>query len=731
MKKPKIVYQLDEMDCGPSCLATICKFYKKKISLSFLREKCFINKTGVNLLGISQAANEIGFDTKSVKVSLKDLKNNPNIFPCVLHWNQSHFVVLYKIKKNFNGQYIYYIADPSHGYVKLKEDEFKSIWTAEEKGIALLLTPTVQFYNQEDIEDISSVSYFIKYLKPFKKKIYLIFITLFLSSVLTFLFPFLTQKIIDEGIKNKNLNLVSLLLLSQLSLFFGSTIFEIIRNRIFLLVGTRININIISDFLEKLMTMSLKYFETKKTGDLIQRIYDHKRIEEFLTSQSIMTLFSLVTFSVFFGVLMYYSLDIVVIYVSLTLLSLLWTFYFFEKRKQIDYHKFRLLAESQNTTYEMITSMSEIKLNGFEAFKKNKWENTQENLFKVNIKSLTLDQYQLSGFDFLNNFKNIIITFFVAQMVIKNQLTLGALVSISFIVGEMNNPIKRLITFFRTFQDAQLSFNRLNEIHNQQNSVDKRDEIYPARKNKFEKGIILENVSFQYYGPKSPFALNNISLVIPRNKVTAIVGESGSGKTTLLKLLLKYNYPTEGMIFIDDKNLNSLLLEDWRNDFGIVMQEGLIFSETIERNIATSEEEIDYEKLYKSIEIANLTEYIQSLPLGIKTKIGSSGIGVSGGQKQRLLIARSVYKNPDFIFFDEATSSLDAENEKKIINNLDVFFKNKTVIVIAHRLSTVKNADQIVVLKKGEVSEIGTHKELLKNKSTYYSLIKNQLELDN
>lgn len=733
MPKFKIVYQLDEMDCGPSCLVMLAKHYGKKISLSFLRERSFITKNGVSLLGISQAAQYIGFETISAKLTLEKLKDKKEDIPCIIHWNQAHFAVLYKIRKSkLTKKYYFYVADPAHGLIKINEEGFKQGWISiNDKGVALFLATTDAFYKQKEIKEKTNFSYLFNYIRPFKWQMLKIFASLLIGSLITLIFPFLTENLVDKGINPRNINFVSLILLAQLSLFFGHTILEIIRNRILLHVGSRININIISDFLGKLMHMPLKYFDAKRIGDLTQRIQDHKRIESFLTSQSIQTLFSIINFSVFFGVLAYYNWFILIIYISITFLSILWVLYFQKQRKILDYNRFELLADNQSTTYELITGMQEIKLNSFEAYKQNQWKEVQEKLLKVNIKVLSLDQFQLSGYDFLNNIKNIIVTFIVAQNVINGSLTLGSMLSISYIIGEMNSPINQLISFFRSLQDAKLSFSRLNEVHNFEEATipslientDKQDEN--------KEGILLNDLSFQYEGPKSPFVLKNINQFIPENKVTAIVGSSGSGKTTLLKILLKYYEPVNGSISINNIDLKDMSLEDWRKDYGVVMQEGFIFSETIERNIATSDNEIDFEKLNKAIKTANLTDYIDNLPLGTKTKIGSSGNGISGGQKQRILIARAVYKNPKYLFFDEATSSLDAENEKIIMGNLNAFFEDKTVIIVAHRLSTVKNADQIIVLKKGEIVETGNHQQLVNSKGDYFNLIKNQLELGN
>ena len=561
------------------------------------------------------------------------------------------------------------------------------------------------------------------------------FFLLLLGTGTTLVFPILTQKLIDEGVSQKNLSVISYILLAQLAFFFGNIIFGIFRNWIMLVVGTKINIQIISDFFKKLLKLPIKFFDTKLMGDFNQRIQDHERIEQFLTSQSLLTLFSIVTFSVFFGVLWHYDYRILGVYILLTVLSVTWSLFWLKKRKILDYFRFQQKSENQESIYEIINGVSEMKLNQFEDFKRREWEQIQQKLFKINIRILKLDQIQLSGFDFINQFKNIVVTFLAASFVVKGHMTLGALISVSYIIGQMNSPVSQLISFFRSLQDAKLSLARLNEVQNhpeeeQENQVPLLSKKY-TEQNDVEKGIYFKDVSFQYEGPQSPFVLKDINLFIPEGKVTAIVGASGSGKTTLIKMLLKFYEPVNGEINFNHLNINDISPLDLRKNCGVVMQDGFIFSDTIERNIATSDENIDDTKLEKALQTANIKSFVEELPLGLNTKIGTSGNGISGGQKQRILIARAVYKNPHFIFFDEATSALDAENEKIIHDNLQSFFKGKTVIIVAHRLSTVKNADQIIVLKNGEIVEHGNHQELVSRKADYYNLVKNQLELGN
>ena len=575
----------------------------------------------------------------------------------------------------------------------------------------------------------------LKYLRPHQSQMGWMLFLLTLGTLSTLVFPILTQKLIDEGVSKKNLSVITVILLAQLAFFFGNIVINIFRNWIMLVVGTKINIQIISDFLKKLLKLPLKFFDTKLMGDFYQRIQDHERIESFLTSQSLLTLFSIITFTAFFGVLWYYDFRILAVYMILTIISVLWSLYWMRKRKILDYFRFQQRSENQESIYEIINGVSEMKLNQFEDFKRKEWENIQQKLFKINIRILKLDQVQLSGFEFINQLKNILVTFLSAYFVIKGHMTLGALLSVSYIIGQMNSPVSQLINFFRSLQDAKLSLARLNEVQN--NPEEEQENQVPllsqksTEQNGIKKGIYFKNVSFQYEGPQSPYVLKDINLFIPDGKITAIVGASGSGKTTLMKMLLKFYEPVKGEIKFNHLNLSEISPIDLRKNCGVVMQDGFIFSDTIERNIATNDENIDYEKLNTALETANIKSFVEELPLGLNTKIGASGNGISGGQKQRILIARAVYKNPHFILFDEATSALDAENEKIIHDNLQSFFRGKTVIIVAHRLSTVKNADQIIVLKNGQIVEQGNHQELVSKKADYFNLVKNQLELGN
>jgi ATP-binding cassette subfamily B protein len=735
MKKIILALQYDSMDCGPACIKMITRYFGKKYPLQFLRELSNISKDGVSLFGISEALIELGFKVRGAKLSVNELKNEFNS-PCILHWNQNHFIVLRKITKvALRNKYYYHIADPAHGFLKISEESFKNTWLSDgNEGIALFFEPTQEFYKKEPPkENKLNSKYLFKYLNPYKKQLLFLFLFLLLGSSLTLIFPFLTEALIDKGVNAKNLNFISIILLAQLGVFLGTIFIDIFRNWIMLYVGTHLSITIISEFLKKMLQLPIGFFDTKLMGDFRQRIQDNDRIEEFLTSHSLITFFSIITFSVFFGVLWYYDYKILLVYLLFTILSISWSFFWLKKRKILDYYRFQHKSENQESIYEMLNGVTEMKLNQFEDFKRLQWESIQKKLFKLNIKILKLDQIQLSGFGFLNQLKNILVTFLAATYVIQDKMTLGALLSISYIIGQMNSPVNQLVDFFRSLQDAKLSLERLSEVQNHhkeekenQKSIAISNELIES---KSESGISLKNLSFQYEGPKSPLVLKRINMLIPNGKITAIVGASGSGKTTLMKLLLRFYDPVSGSISYSSDNILKLSPRSIRENCGVVMQDGYIFSETIERNIATGAQEIDAVKLDKACKVANIEDFVKSLPLGYKTKIGAAGYGLSGGQKQRILIARAVYKNPPYIFFDEATSSLDAENERIIHNNLQEFFKRKTVLIIAHRLSTVKNADQIFVLNKGEVVEQGNHQALVNNKDYYFNLVKNQLEL--
>ena len=724
-------HQFDAMDCGPTCLRIVSRFYGKHYNIQTLRERCYITREGVSLLGISKAAESIGFRTKGVKITFEQLSKDAPL-PAIVHWNQTHFVVVYKITGE-KGEEIIHVSDPGGGLVRFPREEFIQCWasTSEEgtkRGISLLLEPTPDFYSAADEKtDKKSFSFLFSYLRPFRKLIVQLILGLILGSLLQLVFPFLTQSLVDKGIGNRNIGFIYLVLIAQLILTLSRVSVEFIRGWILLHLGTRINISLISDFLIKLMRLPMGYFDSKMVGDLIQRIGDNRRIETFLTSTTLNVMFSLVNLVIFGIVILYYNLTIFSIFFVGSIIYTLWVWLFMKKREELDYRRFAQMAANQSNVIQLIQGMQEIKLNGCEQQKRWEWERIQEKLFRVSVKGLALSQYQQSGAVLINEFKNIFITIIAAKSVVDGNMTLGMMLAVQYIIGQLNSPIEQLISFFNLTQDAKISLDRLGEIHL------RNDEEVQENNTQSEipegKNIEISNLSFRYDEPETDLVLKDININIEAGKQTAIVGASGSGKTTLVKLLLGFYPPVKGEIRIGENNLNTFSISHWRELCGVVMQDGFIFSDTIANNIVPKVENIDKIRLLHAVTVANISDFIDSLPLGFNTKIGSEGHGLSQGQKQRILIARAVYKDPRIILLDESTNALDANNEKVILENLQEFFKGRTVVVVAHRLSTVKNADRIIVLERGKVVEVGTHQELSELKGAYYTLVKNQLEL--
>lgn len=725
--------QLDAMDCGPTCLRMIAKHYGKEYSLETLRKRSFITREGVSMLGISDAAESIGFKTMGVRISMKQLINDMPL-PCILHWNQRHFVVCYKINKTRQG-YRFHIADPASKKISYSETELKKCWIStrangEDCGAALALEPTPNFYSGTDESNKSqrSLSFFLKYLRPYRREIIQLFIGMIVASVLQLIFPFLTQGLVDIGIRGRSINFIVLILAAQLIISASQMAVEFIRSWLLLHINARVNIALISDFLIKLMKLPLSYFDSKNVGDIMQRIGDHGRIESFLMGSSISTLFSFVNFFIFAIVLAIYNPVILLIFLIGNGLYIGWVSVFMKYRRELDIRRFEQAAGEQSSLIQMITGMQEIKLNNCERQKRWQWERIQVKLFKISVKGQALGQIQQVGSVFFNQMTNIIISFIAAKCVVEGTMTLGMMVSLTYIVGALNGPVNSFIGFIRQLQDAKISLERLNEIHNRD---DEEQHIHDKIKSLPDnRDIVIENLSFSYDGAERDYVLNDINLNIPAGKVTAIVGTSGGGKTTLVKLLLGFYQPVKGRIIVGGVPLDNLNPHLWRSNTGAVMQDGFIFSDTIANNIAVAADKIDNERLKTAVETANIRNFIDSLPLGYNTKIGMEGNGISQGQRQRMLIARTVYKNPHYIFFDEATNALDANNERKIMTNLHNFYKGKTVVVVAHRLSTVCDADNIVVIDNGRIAEQGTHQQLVERKGKYYTLIKNQLELD-
>ncbi|MEM9920249.1 MAG: peptidase domain-containing ABC transporter [Bacteroidota bacterium] len=715
--------QLDGMDCGPSCLKMILEFYQKKLHISVLRELCNTSRLGVNIGDIIYAAQQTGLNAIAFKTTTNYLSDKQPL-PCIIHWRQNHYVVLYNIRK---GKYT--IGDPGHGIISLSEKEFAKNWADEsEKGIAVLLEPGEEMDNLDIFQNPTHgiVQKFKSILKPYLKQIFYLFLVILVSTAFSFIIPKTIEYMTDAGIEAKQVHIIWKVLLFQFVLFAGITLANYVQSFIQNKLSTRLSIHIISDFLKKLLNLPISFFDTKNHADIYQRIDDHSRIETFLSTKIVTFIFSVSLLVAYTTQLFLFDLYIMLGFVVLTIFSFIWFFLFQKKRQELDYRRFGLAMEERTKLNDLISGMTEVKINNAQPKQVNQWQGLQMKMYDLKLSSLQLTYSQRIGISTINQIKNIVVTFLCAYWVIEEKITFGVMLSVGYIVGQLNVPLQEIMGYFRDYQDARLSFERLNEVQlkEDENNAEKRH--FPAD---FQNGFLLKNVSFKYPGSYNPYVLNQVNLFIPKGKTTAIVGTSGSGKTTLLKLLLAFYHPQEGSILLDDIDLKDIHTDELREQCGVVMQDGYIYNASIAENIALADAKPDLERVHQALQIACLYDFVMSLPQQAETKLGDIGVDMSGGQKQRILIARAVYKNPQIIFFDEATSSLDSNNEKEIMQNLSRFLIGKTVIVIAHRLSTVKNADQIIVLNDGELIEHGSHDQLVRNRSDYYRLIKNQLEL--
>ena len=730
-KKFICLNQRDSMDCGPACLQSIAYYYGKKIEITKVRDLCHITRNGVSLLGIAKAAESLGFKTRGVKINLENLIKSNN-FPCILHWRQEHFVILYKVKIKKN-KTIFYVADPAAGNITVDEASFKKAWCShitnnEDIGVCLFLEPTLKFRNKTIVNNNNSnnsLLKFISYIKVYKKYYFQLFIGLILGAIFQLVFPFLTEKVIDKGIGHHDLNIIFIILIGFLFFIICESIVNLLRSTLLLHISARINITIVSDYLYKLLRLPLGYFDKKFTGDILQRVKDHDKIESFLVSDLLNIIYSFLTILIFGILLLIFNHYIFIIFLIGSLIYIVWILFFLKKRKIIDYRRFIISSLNQSSLYQLIMGIKDIKLNNCELEKRWEWEKIQVKLFKINISGLKLQQIQSIGGNLINEIKNILIILFSAYLVIKGEITLGSMMAIQYINGQLNTPVINIISYILSLQDAKLALDRSNEVNNENSEFDNK-QLFSEINNK-KLNISINKVYFRYNDPYSTYILEDISLNIPYGKTTAIVGISGTGKTTLFKLLLGFYKPEKGQILIGNYNLNEIDPSWWRSKCGVVMQDGFIFNDTIANNICINQEELNEEKIIQVCKITNIFDFIMKLPLNFNTKLGDDGLIISQGQKQRILIARALYKNPDFIFLDEATNSLDTKNESEITRSLYEFTKDKTKIIIAHRLSTIKNADQIIVLDKGKIIEIGNHKSLVENKGSYYHLVNNQL----
>lgn len=724
--KLRYTRQFDQMDCGPACIRMVASAFGKEYPLSYLRTLAHLTREGVSVAGIRDALREIGMESGTFELTLEQLRTRCPL-PAILHWEQNHFVVLYDVKRSrWRGRWKYYVANPAYGKHAFSEESFAHFWLNGERGVAVAVDPTQAFYDKKPVKEKHSfVRFARKYVWPFRWEMSQSAFGMLFGILLSLVTPFLTQAMVDDGIGLRDMGLIVSIMMAQIFIFVGTFSMGLISSWVSLYMTTRINIHILSDYLTKLLRLPMTFFETKSVGDYQQRLGDHGRLQSFVTYSTLQTFFSLVSAPFYLAIIGWYSPVILVAYLFLTGLSTAWMTYFFRRRKALDYEQFKISAENQNKQYELMSGITDIKLNAYEDYKLDEWRELQERQYRMSQKTLKLGQIQSTGFTVIGQLRNIFITCWIAAEVVDGNLTLGMMMSISTIIGQVNGPLSQLIGFLQQFQDAKISLERSEEVHLCKDEDSRLQTAVPAAA---PLDIEVRHLTFSYTGRIGQPALEDVSFTIPAGRMTAIVGESGSGKTTLMKLLLKFYAPTGGDILLGGRPLADYTAKSMRQASGIVMQDNFIFSDTVRRNILLGEPE-DNARLVRAVEMACLTDYVEKQPLGLETKVGSEGISVSGGEKQRMMIARAIYKDPQYLMLDEATSSLDAENERRITENLDRHFRGRTRIVIAHRLSTVKNADQIVVLRKGRVVERGTHAELVAQRGYYYELIQNQLEL--
>ena len=722
----KFTRQFDQMDCGPACIRMVASVYGKDYPLSYLRSLSHLTREGVSVTGIRHALKEIGMKSATFEMTLEQLREKCPL-PAILHWEQNHFVVLYEVQKSrWTGKWTYRIANPAYGKHGFTEDSFSKFWLNGDKGVVIAIEPKDEFFEKSPVKEKHSLLRFArKYVWPFRCELLQSAFGMLFGMLLSLVTPFLTQAMVDDGIGMRDMGLILNILFAQIFIFIGTFLMGLISSHVSLYMSTRININVLSDYLTKLLKLPMTFFDTKSVGDYQQRLGDHGRLQGFVTYSTLQTFFSIISVPFYLAIIGLYSPVILGVYLLLTGLSTAWMTYFFRRRKAMDYEQFKINAENQNKQYELMSGITDIKLNAYDDYKMEEWRSLQERSYKMNVRILKLGQIQDTGFTVIGQLRNIFITCWIASEVVNGNLTIGMMMSISAIIGLVNGPLSQLISFLQQFQDAKISLERSEEVHLCTNEDSTLQNEVPSDA---PLNIEVRNLTFSYAGSIGKPALKNVSFTIPAGKMIAVVGESGSGKTTLMKLLLKFYEPTDGEIYLGENSLADYSAKSMRRVSGIVMQDNFIFSDTIRRNVILGEED-DENRLKKALSVACLDEFIEQQPLGVNTKIGAEGMGVSGGEKQRIMIARAAYKQPIYLMLDEATSSLDAENERKITDNIARIFENHTRIVIAHRLSTVRNADHIIVLRHGRVVEQGTHAELIDLRGYYYQLIHNQLEI--
>jgi ATP-binding cassette subfamily B protein len=718
---------------GFSCLEIIINYYDKNFSISEFREMVESEVANGALLAISDVAERIGFRARWMELTDEQLIKQVNT-PCILYWRDGRFIVKGPGKNTKRTRKVNCI-DPSAGSLQVDVDDLLAGWATRLNGAGkmvgavMILEPGFKFWSWKKGE-VSKFSWrrVGQYFHGKYSLISGIVLAFIITSIAQLIFPFLVQSVVDVGIKRKDYNFITLVLSAQVMMVFGRMSVDFIRARLLMQISGAASLSIISDFWIKLSKLSISYFERTRRGDVLQRVQDSRKMLVFMTGPMLNTFFSSLNFVVLSIVLIMHKLDLFLVFIAGMVIYLTWTKLLFGGRKKVNQQLFDASAVDNNSTLQMVAGMEEIKLNNIEQPKRWEWEDVQVDLFRASLRNLNYGQLQQTGGIMINNIKDVVLLFLVARYVIQGQLTFGAMLAIQYITGQLSAFIDQFIGFFISLQDAKISMDRLNEVHlleDEENEVDRN----LLRMLPYKKDIRLKSLSFAYPGENDEAILNNIDLIIPEGKTTAIVGGSGSGKTTLLKLLLKFYDSYRGNILIGDTDFRDLSPAYWRSQCAAVLQDGFIFSDTIANNIALEYEGPDHDRLIKACKNANVLSFIEDLPNGFNTRIGPQGTGISQGQKQRLLIARAIYKNAHYWFLDESTNALDANNERVIISNMSKVLRGKTVVIVAHRMSTIKDAHQIIVMDRGCIVEQGSHFELSNLKGRYYDLLSNQLDM--